>query len=60
MPVAAFVDQVDQKRDHRANAFAVRALDDRAALARTAQQAGAHQDGEVRREGVDKPSAIRR
>ena len=46
MPVAAVV---DQKRDHGPHPFDVRPIDDRAALARTAQQASTHQDGEVRR-----------
>ena len=49
MPVAAIV---DQKCDHRSHTFHVRTVDDGATIARTTQQPGPHQDGQMRRQGI--------
>lgn len=49
MPIAAVT---DQKRDDRAHTVDVASVNDRAAIARTAQQACPDQDGEMRRQCV--------
>ena len=49
MAVAAIV---DQESDDGADALDIRPVDDGAALPRRAQQAGAHQDGQMRRKRI--------